>query len=138
MGSRINSDASLSNLYCFTETWGYTFEPPTRKMTKRSHDVNEKRYLSWAIYLVLVAADFFLWVRKFIKLLLRKRFNFLFIANKTFWRSINLSILRISSHFKWEFGGIREWWYSLLFCVGQMRHLNFHSVEDLVVVFFLV
>ena len=49
----------------------------------------------------------------------------------------NLSILRISSHFKWEFSWIpKMWWYYLLFCVGQMRHQNFHWVEDLVVVFY--
>ena len=37
---------------------GYTFKPTTTKMTKRSHDVNEKRYLSCAICLFLVAAAF--------------------------------------------------------------------------------
>ena len=51
----------------------------------------------------------------------------------------NLSILRISSHFKWEFSWISKmWWFSLVFCVGQIRHQKFHWVEDLLVVFFLV
>ena len=56
--ARINVNASLWNLHCFMGTWGYNFKPPTRKMTKRSQDVNQKGYLSCAICLFLVAAAF--------------------------------------------------------------------------------
>ena len=41
----------------------------------------------------------------------------------------NLSVLRISSHFKWEF-------FVNAKNVGQMRHKSFHWVENLVVVFY--
>ena len=134
MSPRINVDASLWNLYCFTETWGYTFKPPTRKMTKRSHDVNEKGYLSCAICLFVVAAAFLISLEIY-EIILRKWFRFFSLLIKLF-QHFNLSILRISSHFKWEILWIpKMWWYSLLFCVGQMRQ-NFHWVEDLVLVFY--
>ena len=48
----------LYNLYCFAGTWGHTLKPTTRKMTKRSHDMNEKGYLSCTICLFLLAAAF--------------------------------------------------------------------------------
>ena len=35
-------------------TWGYTFKPQTREMTKRSHDKNEKLYIWCAFCLFLV------------------------------------------------------------------------------------
>ena len=55
-------------------------------MTKRSHDVNEKRYFSCAIGLFLVAAAFLM--SSIIKLNYfwgKVSFKFLFIANKAFW-----------------------------------------------------
>ena len=91
MSSRINADTSLRNLYFFTGTWDHSFKPHKRKATKRSHDVNKKRYPSCAISSFLVAATFLMsW--KLIKLLLRKWFMFLFnylsirlILSESFW-----------------------------------------------------
>ena len=85
MGSRINLDASLWNLYCFTEAWGYTFKPPTRKMTKRA----TTRSFPYEFGNLL---NYF-W---------GKDLSFFSLLIKLFGH-FNLSILRISSHFKWEF-----------------------------------
>ena len=136
MSSRINVDASLWNLYCFTRTWGYTFKLPTKKLTKRSHDGSKKGYLSCAICLFLVAAGNFSY--KFENLLnyfWGNDLSFFSLLMKLF-EHFNLSISRISSHFKWEFLWVpKMWWYSLLFYVRQMRHQDSHWVKDLVVVF---
>ena len=102
MGSRINPDASLWNLYCFTETLGYTFKPPTRKMTTRSHDLNEKRYFSCATCLFLVAAAFFYDFRNLLIYIWGNYLSSVSSLIKLFGH-FNLSCLRISSHFKWEF-----------------------------------
>ena len=98
MSSRINLDASLWNLYCLTETWDYAFKSPTRKMIKRSHD-EWKGNLSRAICLF---AAFLM--SSIIKLnsICRKDLSFFSLLIKLFGH-FNLSILRISSHFKWEF-----------------------------------
>ena len=121
MGSRSHLDASLWNLYCFMEIWGYTFNPPIRKMTKRSHDVNEKGYLSSAICLFLVVTAFLFEFENLLNYLWRKDLSFFSLLIKLSGL-FNLSILRISSPF--------IWWYSLLFCVGQMRHQNIYLVKS--------
>ena len=87
---------------CFKGTWRYIFTPPIRKMTKRSHDVNEKGYLSCAIDLFLVASAFLM--SSIIKLnyFWGKDLSFFLLLIKLFGH-FNLSILKISSHFKWDF-----------------------------------
>ena len=97
MGSRINLDASLWYLYCFAETWGYIFKPPTRKMTKRSNDVNEKGDL-----LIFSSHSFSHEFENLLNYFWGKDLSFFSLLIKLFGH-FNLSILRISSHFKWEF-----------------------------------
>ena len=119
MSSRIKLDASLWNLYCFTRTWGYTFKLPTKKLTKRSHDGSKKGYLSCAICLFLVAAGSFSY--KFENLLNHFWGNdliFFSLLMKLF-EHFNLSISRISSHFKWEFSWVPKMWCLCCFMCGK-------------------
>ena len=71
-------------------------------MTKRSHDVNEKRYFSCAIGLFLVAAAFLMSSIIQLNYIWGKDLSFFLLLIKLFGH-FNLSILRIFSHFKWEF-----------------------------------
>ena len=96
MGSRINLDASLWYLYCFAETWGYIFKPPTRKMTKRSNDVNEKGDL-----LIFSSHSFSHEFENLLNYFWGKDLSFFSLLIKPFGH-FNLSVLRSSSHFKWE------------------------------------
>ena len=85
MSSRNNVDTSLWNLYCFAGTWGYTSKPTTRKMAKRlisrsfSYEFGNLLNYFWGNDL------------SFFSLLIKLLGQF------------NLSILRIFSHFKWQF-----------------------------------
>ena len=97
MGSRINLDASLWYLYCFAETWGYIFKPPTRKMTNRSNDVNEKGDL-----LIFSSHSFSHEFENLLNYFWGKDLSFFSLLIKLFGH-FNLSVLRSSSHFKWEF-----------------------------------
>ena len=102
MSWRINVDASLWNLYCFTGTWGYTFKPPARKMTKTSHDVNEKGYLLCAIYLFLVATAFFMDFEDFLNYYSGNDLSFFSLLIKLFGhlnRSILIFFLSLSYNF---------------------------------------
>ena len=98
MGSRINLDASLWNLYCFTETWGYTFKPPTRKMTEKSWC--EWKGISFMCDLPIFSSRSFSY--EFGNLL-----NYFWGKYLSFFSLLfghfDLSILTIPSHFKWEF-----------------------------------
>ena len=136
MSSNVNVDVSLWNLYCFSETWGYTFKPPTRKMTIKSHGVSEKSISFICDLLIFNSRSFSYEFGNLLNYFWRNDLSFFPLPIKLFGH-LNLSILRISSCFKWQF-----WWipklyqYSLLFWVGQMKHQNFHWVEDLVAVFY--
>ena len=131
MGSRINLDASLWYLYCFAETWGYIFKPPTRKMTKRSNDVNEKGDL-----LIFSSHSFSHEFENLLNYFWGKDLSFFSLLIKLFGH-FNLSVLRVLLTLSESFLRMpKTWWYFLLFCMGQMRHQNFHLVKDLVVVFY--
>ena len=101
MGSRINLDASLWNLYCFTETWGYTFKPPTRKMT-------EKPWCEWkgisfmCDLLIFSNRSFSYEFGNLLNFFWGKDLGFFSLLIKLF-EHFNLTNLRTSSHFKWEF-----------------------------------
>ena len=135
MGSRINSEVSLWNLYCFTETWGYTFKPPTRKMTERGHDVNE---ISFMCDLLIFSSRRFSYEFGNLSNCFWGHDLSLFALLRKLFGHFNLSILRISSHVKWEFfvNAKNVVVFFVVLCGGQMRHQNFHSVEDLVILFY--
>ena len=127
MISRINVDASLWNVYCFTGTWGYTFKPTTRKMTKRVFFMRD--------LLVFSSRSFSYEFGNLLYYFCKNDLSFFPLLIKLF-EHFNLSILRISSHLSKSFSWIpKMWWCSLLFYVGQMRYQSFHWVEDLVAVF---
>ena len=71
-------------------------------MTKRSHDVNEKGYLSCAICLFLIVAAFLFEFGNLLNYLWRKDLSFFSLLIKLSGL-FNLSILRIFSPSKWEF-----------------------------------
>ena len=91
----------------------------TKKMTKRSHGMNGKGYLSCAICLFLVATAF---------LISLEIYWIIFKGNDLGFFSLLIKLF--------EHSNSKMWWYSLFFSVWQMKHLNFHWVEDLVVVFY--
>ena len=98
MDSRINLDASLWNLYCFTETWGYTFKPPTRKMT-------EKPWCEWKG--ISFMCDLLIFSSRSFSYEFGNLLNYFWGKYLSFFSLLfghfNLSILTIPSHFKWEF-----------------------------------
>ena len=102
MGSRINLDASLWNLYCFTETWGYTFNPTTRKVKKKKPWCEWKEIsFTWDL-LIFSNRSISYEFGNLLNFFWGKDLGFLSLLIKLF-EYFNLTNLRTSSHFKWEF-----------------------------------
>ena len=101
MGFKINLDASLWNLHSFTETWGHTFKPTTEKWQKEAM-MWMKKISFMCDWLIFSSHSFSYEFGNLLNYFWGNDLSFFSLLIKRFGY-FNLSVLKISSHFKWEF-----------------------------------
>ena len=104
--NQFRSESVKSILFCFvlyivTETWGYTFKPPTRKMTKEAMVWIKK--ISFMCDLLSFSSRSFSYEFGNLSNYFWGNDISLFSLLRKLFGHFNRSILRISSHVKWEF-----------------------------------